>query len=279
MHDASPYKPGAGTKPPYLAGRDELISTANKYLRAMEKGYPQKSVIYYGLQGIGKTVLLNAIEELADERGILYDHIEIVEKKRFLGQFISASKKMVHRMGLNEVSAYVTAGNLADDLIEMMVAMGRGAQKVNKSVCFFIDEIQYMKDDEMEALVIALHRVNQLGLPITLFGAGLPKVLKLLGEVKSYAERLFNYVHVDQLSDEAARDAIQKPAEDLKVSYTAEAVEEIIKWSKGYPYFIQELCNTVWEFSDKEEIAQEDVTRVLPTFLAHLDESFWTQRN
>lgn len=311
MKEASPYRPGAGTKPPYLAGRDDLIETADKYLRAMVNGYPQKSVIYYGLRGIGKTVLLNEIEERADEKDILYAHIEIAEKRRFISQIANASKKIIHRMsvvesakdnlkkalgilqafnvtynpedqtfsaGLSEVSAYVTTGILSDDLTEMFVTMGRTAVKANKSICFFIDEIQYMRDDEMEALVNALHRVNQLGLPITLFGAGLPKILRLLGEVKSYAERLFNYVPVAQLTDSAAGDAIMIPAKTLGVDYTEGAVQEIIRWSKGYPFFIQELCNIVWDYTDKSVIERGDVERIIPTYLSHLDESFFIVR-
>ncbi|MGL5436801.1 MAG: ATP-binding protein [Lachnospiraceae bacterium] len=311
MRYASPYTPGAGTMPPYLAGRDELIETADKYLQAIEKGYPQKSIVYYGLRGVGKTVLLNVIEEKADEMDLLYAHIEIAEKKSFIRQISNASKKIIHRMstveaakdamkkalgilqafnitynpedktfsaGMSEPSAYITTGVLADDLTEMLVSMGRMASKGKQVICFFIDEIQYMKDDEMEALVNALHRVNQLRLPIVIFGAGLPKVLKILGEVKSYAERLFNYVPIAELTDDAAREAIIKPAEDFDVTYTADAVDSIIKWTRGYPFFIQELCNTVWEFTEKEQIDIEDVDRVIPTFLSHLDASFFKVR-
>ncbi|MDO4329095.1 MAG: ATP-binding protein [Lachnospiraceae bacterium] len=311
MKYASPYTPGAGMMPPYLAGREEMLEAADKSLEAALKGYPQKSIVYYGLRGVGKTVLLNAIEEKADELDILYEHIEIAEKKSFIRQIANASKKIIHRMstaeaakdmikkalgilqsfnvtynpedqtfsaGLSEPSAYVTTGILSEDLTEMFISMGRTAVKANQVICFFIDEIQYMKDDEMEALVNAMHRVNQKRLPILLFGAGLPKVLKILGEVKSYSERLFRYEAIAELSEEEAREAIVEPAQDLGVVYEDAAVSEILKWSKGYPYFIQELCNTVWDYTDKDQIELCDVERVIATFLGHLDDSFFRMR-
>lgn len=311
MRKASPYTPGAGTKPPYLAGRQKVLEDAERNLESAIDGYPQKSVIYYGLRGVGKTVLLNAIEDKAEDLDILYEHIEIAEKKSFLKQITIASNKIIHKLsiaeaakeawrkawgflqafnitynpedqtfsaGLSEPSAYITTKILSEDLTELFVTMGRTAAKADKVICFFIDEIQYMKEDEMEALVNALHRVNQKGMPIILYGAGLPKVLNILGEVKSYAERLFKYEPIAELTDEDACKAIIEPAKKLGVTYTAEAVEEILKWSKGYPFFVQELCNTVWENAETDEIELTDVEAVISIFLNHLDESFFKMR-
>ena len=311
MRYASPYTPGAGAMPRYLAGRESMLEEADKILEAVAMGYPQKPVIYYGLRGVGKTVLLNAIEEKAEELDILYAHIEIAEKRSFIVQIANASKKIIHSMsviesvkdlghkalgilqafqvtynpeeqtftaGIAEPSMYVSSGVLSDDLTEMFVAMGRMAAKAKRAICFFVDEIQYMKPNEMEALINALHRVNQLRLPITIYGAGLPKILKILGEVKSYSERLFQYIEVAELSDHAATDAIVKPATELGVQYEEEAVEEIKEWSKGYPFFIQELCNTIWEETGSEIIKKSDVERVIPVFLDKLDKGFFKIR-
>lgn len=311
MRIGSPYTPGAGAMPPFLAGRDDLLDSAEKYLVSMTKGLPQRPVIYYGLRGVGKTVLLNAIEEKADEMDILYAHIEIAEKRSFVTQIGNSSKKIVHAMsvaetakdfykkalgilqafnitynpndqtfsaGVTEPSPYITTGVLSDDLTDMFVSMGRTAVKAQKVICFFIDEIQYMKESEMEALVNALHRVNQLRLPIMLFGAGLPKVLRILGEVKSYSERLFQYLEVGELSAESAREAIEEPAKQLGVEYTEQAVQEIVRWTKGYPYFIQELCSVVWEYTGGKVIEFDEVERLVPTFLEHLDKSFFKVR-
>lgn len=297
--------------PAYLAGRDDIINNASKSLIALNKGYPQQSVIYYGLRGVGKTVLLNKIEESAEEFGILYEHIEIAEKGSFVRQISNSSKKMIHHMsitesanevakkalgilkafnvswnpedntfsaGLSEPSPYISTGVLTDDLTEMFVSMGRTASKAGMALCFFIDEIQYMKESEMEALINALHRVNQLRLPIMMFGAGLPKILKIMGEVKSYSERLFKYYQIDRLSADDAEAAIINPAKEFNVVYDSAAIYKIIQLTKGYPYFIQELCSTVWEYSETEIIQLSDVERVVATFLSQLDESFFKVR-
>ena len=311
MQYANPYTPGAGAMPAYLAGRDDIINNASKALIALNKGYPQQSVIYYGLRGVGKTVLLNKIEESAEEFGILYEHIEIAEKGSFVRQISNSSKKMIHHMsitesakevakkalgilkafnvswnpedntfsaGLSEPSPYISTGVLTDDLTEMFVSMGRTASKAGMALCFFIDEIQYMKESEMEALINALHRVNQLRLPIMMFGAGLPKILKIMGEVKSYSERLFKYYQIDRLSADDAEAAIINPAKEFNVVYDSAAIDKIIQLTKGYPYFIQELCSTVWEYSETEIIQLSDVERVVATFLSQLDESFFKVR-
>ena len=311
MQYANPYTPGAGAMPAYLAGRDDIIYNASKSLIALNKGYPQQSVIYYGLRGVGKTVLLNKIEESAEEFGILYEHIEIAEKGSFVRQISNSSKKMIHHMsitesakevakkalgilkafnvswnpedntfsaGLSEPSPYISTGVLTDDLTEMFVSMGRTASKAGMDLCFFIDEIQYMKESEMEALINALHRVNQLRLPIMMFGAGLPKILKIMGEVKSYSERLFKYYQIDRLSADDAEAAIINPAKEFNVVYDSAAIYKIIQLTKGYPYFIQELCSTVWEYSETEIIQLSDVERVVATFLSQLDESFFKVR-
>ena len=311
MRFGSPYTPGAGAVPTYLAGRDELLENAEKSINALVKGYPQQSVVYYGLRGVGKTVLLNAIEEKADLLNILYVHIEVAEKRSFLQQISSYSKQLIHNMsayekakafaqkamgilqafsitynpndqtfsaGLSESPAYITTGLLADDLTDLFVQMGKTAVKAGVSICFFIDEIQYMKDNEMEALINAIHRVSQLRLPIMIYGAGLPTVLQIFGSVKTYSERLFKFIPVAELSDEDARAAIVKPAEGLGVSYTSEAIDAIVSVTKGYPYFIQEYCNTIWDRTEGSQITEEDVKKAMPEFQAFLDESFFKVR-
>ena len=153
--------------------------------------------------------------------------------------------------------------------------LAAAALLASAAICFFIDEIQYMKDNEMEALINAIHRVSQLRLPIMIYGAGLPKVLQIFGSVKTYSERLFKFIPVAELSDEDARAAIVKPAEGLDVSYTSEAIDAIVSVTKGYPYFIQEYCNTIWDRTEGSQITEEDVKKAMPEFQAFLDESFF----
>lgn len=312
MRYANPYTPGAGFMPGYLAGREEVLADAEKYLNTLVLGYPQQSVIYYGLRGVGKTVLLNAIEGKTDDIPVLMEHIEIAEKKNFTKQIANSSKKFIHKMsfketakdlvskaqgllkafsltynpgeqtfsvGMNEVE-YITTGDLSDDLTELFVSMGKMADKTGYAICYFIDEIQYMKDAEVEALVNAIHRCNQLRLPIMIFGAGLPKIIRSLGKIKSYSERLFRFEEIDALSNQDARDAIIKPAEPLKIQYDKAAVDRIIQETKGYPYFIQELCSAIWNSANAEKgmIEKKDVENAIPKFYENLDRGFYKMR-
>ena len=283
MKYANPYTPGAGFMPGHIAGRKESLERAEKYLNTIVLGYPQQSVIYYGLRGVGKTVLLNAIECKTDDMPVLMGHIEIAEKKNFTQQITNYSKKFIHKMSFKETAKDFVSkvtGDLSDDLTDLFVTMGKMAEKTGYAICFFVDEIQYMKDEEIGALVNAIHRCNQLRLPLMIFGAGLPKILKTLGKVKSYSERLFRFEEIDALSDEDARDAIVKPAEPLEGSYTEEALKRIIRETQGYPYFIQELCSAIWEELAPEQtvIGIDDVEHAIVKFYENLDLGFYKLR-
>lgn len=283
MKYANPYTPGAGFMPGHIAGRKESLERAEKYLNTIVLGYPQQSVIYYGLRGVGKTVLLNAIECKTDDMPVLMGHIEIAEKKNFTQQITNYSKKFIHKMSFKETAKDFVSkvtGDLSDDLTDLFVTMGKMADKTGYAICFFVDEIQYMKDEEIGALVNAIHRCNQLRLPLMIFGAGLPKILKTLGKVKSYSERLFRFEEIDALSDEDARDAIVKPAEPLEGSYTEEALKRIIRETQGYPYFIQELCSAIWEELAPEQtvIDIDDVEHAIVKFYENLDLGFYKLR-
>lgn len=309
----NPYTPGAGFMPAYLAGRENTIDDAKKYMYSLQKRYPQNSIIYYGLRGVGKTVLLNRIEQEADELDIMYEHIEISETgKNFIKQISNATNKFIRRMSITEtaktfaskaasilksfmitynaedhsfsaslggaVEENISSGDLSADLTELFVALGNTANKSDSTVCFFIDEIQYMSVNEMEALVNAIHRVNQLRLPIMIFGAGLPKILKTLGEVKSYSERLFRFVNITALSEKEARKAIEKPAVEYGITYSEDAIKNILSITEGYPYFIQEFCHTTWDITEGTVIKEEDILGAIKLFENRLDEGFFKVR-
>lgn len=312
MRYANPYTPGAGFMPGHLAGREEILKDAEKYLNTLVLGYPQQSIIYYGLRGVGKTVLLNAIECKIDEIPVLMEHIEIAEKRNFTQQIANSSKKFIHKMSFKETAKdivnkaqgllkaftltynpgeqtfsvgmsegeYITTGDLSDDLTDLFVSMGKMAEKTGYAICFFVDEIQYMKESEAEALVNAIHRCNQLRLPIMIFGAGLPKIIKTLGQIKSYSERLFRFEEIGALDEQEAKDAIIKPVEPLLVQYEEDAINRIIEITQGYPYFIQELCSAVWEWldSDVRVISAKDVEAAVPEFYKNLDSGFYKVR-
>lgn len=313
MVRANPYTPGAGFMPAYLAGRDTMVNDAETILSSLKAGYPQQSVIYHGLRGVGKTVLLNKIEEIADDLGILYEQIEIKERSDFAAQMTAISYKFVKQMSIIESArsaiqnlmttlrhfsityspedqsfslsptdseiSFAMPKNFPEDLTDVFLALGNAALKSKKTICFFIDEIQYLRKEELEALANAIHRVNQKRLPIMIFGAGLPKILKDLGDAKSYSERLFKFIAVDSLSSEAAHLAITKPASDLKVCYKEDAVEKILEITEGYPHFIQEFCSVIWShIAERNMITKDDVSASIEAFYQRIDEGFFMVR-
>jgi len=310
----NPYTPGAGLVPNYLAGRDKAIEEAKEVISYVAHGYPTRSIIYYGLRGVGKTVLLNKIEDIASENGVLYEHIEVSERSSFKISISLHIQKLIKQMSVKEkaksyaqkamsvlkafkityspegeislglsedVAAAVgvsDTGNFANDLTELFVSMGTLAKSSESSVCLFIDEIQYLKDDEFEALITAIHRINQKGLPVTLFAAGLPKIAKIAGDIKSYAERLFSFISIDSLNSEAAKLALIEPAKKIGITFTDEAIDKILSVTEGYPYFLQEYGKQVWAFIKDDNIDITSVQESYPIFEKSLDDSFFKVR-
>ena len=278
----NPYTPGAGTPPPELAGRNDLREKVRVCIERLRIGNPAKSIIMVGLRGVGKTVLLDRMRADAEACGIHTVRIEAPENKSLpamlapalrlallrLSQLESAkalaqralqalaglakSLKMKYQdieVGLDfePLTGLADNGDLEGDLTALFVEIGQAAKAANTVLVIFIDELQYVKQDQFAVLISALHRCAQLKLPLTLVGAGLPQLLSLAGEAKSYAERLFDYPLVDKLESQAADDAIRKPAHELGVSFDDDAALEIIAKTQGYPYFLQEWGKHVWD--------------------------------
>ena len=308
----NPYRPGAGMSPAYLAGRDNTINEAQNILQAINYGYSARSVVYYGLRGVGKTVLLNYIENLADEMDLPSEYMEIAERDRsFQYQMALHIYKLINRLSLlknieshikkalsilkaftikygcddisievNPANGISDTGNLTNDMTELFLALGVIAQKQNKGVILFIDEIQYIKDDEFEALMEAIHRTNQKNYPIVIFSAGLPKIAKIAGDVKSYAERLFDFIEIDSLNNEEAKLALIEPAKRFQINYTDEAVNKIIEITQGYPYFLQEYGKWVWECKEEKSIIDiKIVNKAYDKFEQSLDKAFFKVRH
>lgn len=307
----NPYRPGAGLMPTYLAGRDEDIDAITQMFDALTMNVPTQSVIFSGLRGVGKTVLINKLQKIAEDRGVFCKHIEIEERNDFISQIatcaqsflrkVSTKEKFKHliqkpldaikslvvsfdpndntfSLSVQEMELYRSA-NLAQSLTEVFVTIGETAYKTEIPICFFIDEIQYMKSNELGSLIAALHRTNQLGYPVMIVGAGLPKIYKMLSDEKSYSERLFFYKEISSLTYDHSVKAIEEPAKKFGVSYTKEATDKIIEVTHGYPFFIQQLCQIVYNNKcDDGVIDVENIECCVPDFFKTLDSGFFKVR-
>lgn len=309
----NPYAPGAGTPPPELAGRDDLIERAEIALDRIRDGRSARSFILYGLRGVGKTVLLNRIRLDAEARGIATVRIEAPEERSLPALLAPALRATLLRLNRGEAARatveralgalanFVKAlkltyadievaleleaekgvadtGDLDNDLADLLAMIGAAASARNTAVVLFVDELQYVPEPQLASLINALHNASQSQLPITMVAAGLPQVLGQAGRAKSYAERLFEFALIDRLDDAAARTALTIPAEKEGAAYTAPAVAEILLRTGGYPYFLQEWGKHSWNVADASPIDVDDARRATAQALAELDASFFRVR-
>lgn len=309
----NPYAPGAGTQPPELAGRDDIIEKAEIALDRLRNGLAARSLLMVGLRGVGKTVLLTRIAQETEARGFVVVTIESPEKRslpalliptlrmallkldriaaagdlakkalRALGGFVGAMKvkyqDIEFGVDLGNEPGIADSGDLEHDLIDLFLELGRAAKEKKTAVVFFIDELQYVEEEQFGSLITALHKCAQLQLPIALIGAGLPQLVGRAGRAKSYAERLFEYPEIGPLKEEEARRALVVPAKELGVDYEEEALEEILAQTKAYPYFLQEWGKHSWHCADASPITREDAISATELAIQELDASFFRVR-
>ena len=309
----NPYAPGAGTPPPELAGRDELRENVRVAIERIRHGRPAKSVLMVGLRGVGKTVLLDRMRDSAEENGVQTLRVEAPEGRSLPAMLAPQLRQALLRLSrqtkardlaqraLKALAGFAKSlkikyqdievgldfdpepgladnGDLEHDLQALLEAVGQAAKAAGTALVMFIDELQYVKEDELAALITALHRCAQRQLPITLIGAGLPQLPGRMGRAKSYAERLFDFPVVGPLDAAAARVALVKPAQARGVSYTEPALKEVVNQTRGYPYFLQEWGKHAWDCAAASPIALEDVRAALKSATAALDESFFRVR-
>lgn len=310
---SNPFAPGAGTPPPELAGRDELLETVRVALARVRRGLPSKSVLMVGLRGVGKTVLLDQMRDDAEAEGIHTLRVEAPENRSLPAilapQLRQALLRLSHTAKAKDLAVRALRGlagfakglklkftdievgfdfepepGLADngdlehDLQALLEVAGEAAQAGDTALAMFVDELQYVPEEQLEALITALHRTVQRRLPVVLVGAGLPQLRGRMGRAKSYAERLFDFPEVGPLPVEAARRAIAKPALAEGVVVTAEALDRIARETQGYPYFVQEWGKHAWDVADGSPITVDDVARASQSAVAALDESFFRVR-
>lgn len=309
----NPYAPGAGTRPPELAGRDELIDSIRVAIDRVRRGNSAKSVLMVGLRGVGKTVLLDRMRGDAEKRGVHTIRIEAPEGRslpallapelRLALLRLSATDRArnLARRGLTALAGFVSAlkvryqdievgidvdpepgladsGDLQHDLQALIEAVAEAAKAADTAVVLFIDELQYVNEPELAALVTALHRTAQQQLPVMLVGAGLPQLRGQMGDARSYAERMFDFPEVGALDPAAARTALASPAAALGVAFEDAALDRIIEVTHGYPYFIQEWGKHAWDIAARSPITVADVDRASERAVATLDESFFRVR-
>ncbi len=310
---ANPFAPGAGAPPPELAGRADLREAVRIAIERVRRGRPTKSVLMVGLRGVGKTVLLDQMRDDAEASGIHTLRIEAPEGRSLPAMLAPELRVAMLRLSRDErardrarralraLAGFAKAmkvkyadievgldfepepgladnGDLEHDLQALLEAAGAAAQGADTALALFIDELQYVEEDQLAALITSLHRVSQRRLPVVLVGAGLPQLRGRMGRAKSYAERLFDFPEVGPLPPDAAKSAILKPAQREGVEVTAEALDLIVAETHGYPYFVQEWGKHAWDAADASPIGADDVAAASASAVAALDESFFRVR-
>ena len=309
----NPYAPGAGTRPPELAGRDEVLEAARIALARTRIGRPCKSTLMVGLRGVGKTVLLDRMREDAEAQGMYALAVEAPETRslpsilapQLRQALLRLSRKEAARhlaqRGLRALAGFASAlkakyqdievgldlepepgladnGDLETDLQDLLQAVGEAARADRNCVALFVDELQYVAEDQLAALIAALHRAAQRQLPMTMIGAGLPQVRGRTGRAKSYAERLFEFPEIGVLSPDDARRAIARPVEAEGVAIEPSALDLIVDKTQCYPYFLQEWGKQTWDVAESSPITAADVEAASILAIAGLDQSFFLVR-
>lgn len=309
----NPFAPGAGTPPPELAGRDHLRETVRVAIERVRLGLPAKSILMVGLRGVGKTVLLDRMRDDAEAAGIHTVRIEAPESRSLpallapqLRQALlrlsrNAKAKDLAQRALRGLAGFARAlklkysdievgfdfdpepgladnGDLEHDLQALLEVVGAAAQRAGTALVLFVDELQYVQEEQLAALITSLHRTAQRRLPVVLVGAGLPQLRGQMGRAKSYAERLFDFPEIGPLPAVAARIAIAKPARNQGVEVHEDALALILRQTHGYPYFLQEWGKHAWQTADASPITRKDVSIASKAAVAALDESFFRVR-
>ena len=310
---SNPFAPGAGTPPPELAGREDVRETVRIAMERVRRGRPTKSVLMIGLRGVGKTVLLDRMRDDAEATGIHTIRLEAPESRSLPALLAPQLRQALLRLsrqerakvlaerGLRALAGFAKAlkvkyddievgldfepepgladnGDLEHDLQALIEAAGEAAKSGDTALAIFIDELQYVEKEQLAALIMALHRAAQRQLPIVLVGAGLPQLRGHMGRAKSYAERLFDFPEIGPLNEEAARQALAKPAEAEGAAFEPDALDAVLDKTRGYPYFLQEWGKHSWDTANESPITAADVELASTTTICALDESFFRVR-
>ena len=306
----NPFRPGAGTKPKVLAGRDDDLAEALTLAQRVVLGNPQRSLMFYGLRGVGKTVLLNEIEECFTAEGFIIDHIEVSQDDDFRSVISSSLRKLLLRasavekakqlatralrvlksfvvtipdgpdirLDLEPLIGTADSGDLQSDLVELFTEVGNAGKGGSLSLAIFLDEAQYLDESDFAALIASCHRISQLALPLVVICAGLPQIAGLAGDAKSYAERLFDFRPVGTLEKNEASRALSEPASEEGMTLSKDVLDVGLKATDGYPYFIQEYGKQLWDIAETDSPTLEEARRAESAMQQTLDGSFFKVR-
>ena len=309
----NPFSPGAGSPPPELVGRNIILEQAKILLGRIRNGRSEKSLLLVGLRGVGKTVLLNEIERMTKIESYHTIAIEAHENKTLAGLLMPHLRRLLFeldrmegfsqkvRRGLGVLKSFVNgikvtysdiefgldiepergtadSGDLEVDLSNLFIAVAEAASDRNTAIALLIDEIQYLSERELSALIMVMHKMQQRQLPLVLLGAGLPIMTRLAGESKSYAERLFDFPQVGPLSAPDAAKALRDPIRRMGVDLADRAIDEIVRLTQGYPYFVQEWGYQTWNHAKRSPISLSDVHEATRDVARRLDENFFRVR-
>lgn len=309
----NPFSPGAGSQPPELVGRESILEDAQVLFARVQQGRAEKSLLLTGLRGVGKTVLLNRMMDLAEAAECRTIFIEAHEDKSLAVLLAPHLRALLHKLdrmegaklqirrGLAVLKSFIRSvkltvdempigldiepeagtadsGDLELDLPDLLEVVAKAAKERGVEVVLLIDELQYFNEKELSALIMAMHRMQQRCLPLVLIGAGLPILPRLAGNSKSYAERLFQFPIIAALEPEDAAKAIELPIQEEGAAIEPDAVQAIVELTRGYPYFIQELGYMSWNVAMASPITLNDVEQARAQALKRLDENFFRVR-
>ena len=310
----NPYTPNAGARPPVLVGRDTELEAFDVLLARTAAGHAEQSLIVVGLRGVGKTVLLGEFRRHALDQRWRVVEIEIAkwddnqfraglarEARRVLysmaaaGRWTEALKqaagvlksftlridpegRLTVGLDVDPTAGFADSGDLNADLTDLLVSLGEAARDRGTGVILLFDELHYLSSIQMEALIAAIHRTVQHALPITAAAAGLPQIHELVGNAKTYAERLFVFPELGRLGSDDAERVLREPAERLGVVFSDEAVGRGLDFSEGYPYFLQEFGQAVWTVATAREITGRDAESAKTAVEEKLDSGFFKVR-
>jgi len=311
----NPYAPGAGQRPPELAGRDDQLRAFTVVLERVARSKPERSIVLTGLRGVGKTVLLNALRSAAVRANWGTGKLEARPDQRLRRPISAALHVAVRELGhpksddvdyvLGVIKAFAQreaatsarlrdrwnpgidvaavtgradSGDIEIDLVELLSDVGGLAADVGRGVAIFIDEMQDLDPEDISALCAACHEISQSGLPVIVVGAGLPHLPAVLSASKSYSERLFRYSRIDRLDRPSADLALQSPAKDEGAEFHEDALEAMYVATGGYPYFIQAYGKVAWDSAPGSPITAGDIRVAAPEAETELAVGFFGSR-